>query len=98
MNIELYIWILVGGLFVLGLSCGFTYYKKDTPSQKQMIRDFLFGAAATGFLYPLIPESFDDMKEMFKSTANDIKTSIDKTELSLITLDDPRVKIGPPNF
>jgi len=98
MDLELCMWAIAGGLFVAALSSGIIYYNKDTPSNKQMLRDFLFGTAATGFLYPLIPESFDDIKILFKTTANEIKTTITSGDLSLTTLGDPGVKIGPPNF
>lgn len=87
MSLELFVWAIIGGLFVTILSASTTYYQKLVPSNKQLSRDFLIGAAFTGFLYPIIPESFDEIKTTFNSTAEAVIPSID-----------PGVKVGPANF
>jgi hypothetical protein len=94
MSLEIFLWIIVGGILVAGLGAGSLYYINETPTNKQLSRDFIIGALFTGFLYPLIPESFNEMKVILSSTAGDIKNTISNN--SGIT--DSDVKIGPANF
>ena len=85
----------MGGLFVAVLGAGSLYYVNEIPTNKQLSRDFIIGALFTGFLYPLIPESFNEMKGIISSTAGDLQTSlVTKT----ISGSDPDIKIGPANF
>jgi O-antigen/teichoic acid export membrane protein len=91
MSLELFVWAIVGGLFVTILSAVTSYYQKQTPSNKQLSRDFLIGAIFTGFVYPIIPESFNEIKSSIQSTA-------DKIQISGSSGIDPGVKVGPANF
>ena len=65
MSLELFVWAIVGGLFLTILSAVTTYYQKETPSNKQLSRDFLIGAIFTGFVYPIIPESLMKLKAQY---------------------------------
>ena len=91
MSLELFVWAIVGGLFLTILSAITTYYHKEIPSNKQLSRDFLIGAIFTGFVYPIIPESFDEIKSSIQSTA-------DKIQITSSPVIDPGVKVGPANF
>jgi hypothetical protein len=91
MTLELFVWAIVGGLFVTILSALTSYYQKQSPSNKQLSRDFLIGAIFTGFVYPIIPESFDEIKSSIQSTA-------DKIQITSSPVTDPGVKVGPANF
>jgi hypothetical protein len=93
-SLEVFVWAIVGGLFVAILSAAAVYYNNQLPTNKQLSRDFLIGSAFTGFLYPLIPESFDEIKNVVASTASELPTTLSG---SLVT-SDPGVKIGPANF
>jgi len=93
MSLEVFIWIVIGGIIVAALGAGSVYYVQETPTNKQLTRDFIIGAAFTGFLYPLIPESFDEMKSAITATAGELNT-----KLSSGSTLDPDVKIGPANF
>ena len=55
---EIIIWAVIGGLLVAALSGVAVFYNKETPTVKHLSRDFIIGAATTGFLYPLIPEDY----------------------------------------
>jgi hypothetical protein len=94
MSLEIFVWAIIGGIFVAFLGgCG-AYYINQIPTSKQLSRDFLIGAGFTGFLFPLIPESFNEIKETITSTAANIQMP---NVVSGITTD-PDVKIGPANF
>jgi formate/nitrite transporter FocA (FNT family) len=92
-SLEIFVWAIIGGLFVAILSAAAVYYNNQLPTNKQLSRDFLIGSAFTGFLYPLIPESFDEIKNIVTSTATDLKSAH-----SGLSSGDPGIKIGPPNF
>jgi hypothetical protein len=96
MDLEIFLWAIAGGLFIATISGTAAYYQKIVPSNKQLSRDFLLGAAFTGFLYPLIPESFDDIKDALKTTAGDIQNGISTRNITSGI--DPGVKVGPANF
>ena len=94
-GLEIFVWAIVGGAIVAGLSLVAGYSIKEVPSTKQISRDFLIGAVFTGFAYPLIPDTFDAMKTAATSTA----TTFDLTTLaSSASAFDPGVKVGPANF
>ena len=93
--LEVFIWAIAGGLLVTALSAAAVLYQKESPSNKQLSRDFLIGAAFTGFLYPLIPETFDEVRSALTTTAGGLQQSIVATTLSVA---DPGVKVGPANF
>jgi hypothetical protein len=97
MDLEVFMWAIAGGIFVSLLSAGAVYYQKDIPTNKQLGRDFLLGATVTGFLYPLIPESFDDIKGVIQTTAGGLQSGIANT-VNIGSSMDPGVKIGPANF
>jgi hypothetical protein len=90
MTLELFVWAIIGGIFVAILSIGGSYYLKETPSTKQLSRDFLIGASFTGLLFPLIPESFNEIKEVITTTAGTIQAGVPGI--------DQDIKIGPANF
>jgi hypothetical protein len=91
MSLEIFVWAVIGGVFVTLLSVGGSYYLNQSPSNKQLSRDFLIGAAFTGFLYPLIPDSFDEIKNVL--TAGELHT-----HSGGLVSGDPGIKIGPANF
>jgi hypothetical protein len=95
MSLEVFMWIIVGGLFVAVLGAGSLYYVNEIPTNKQLSRDFIIGALFTGFLYPLIPESFNEMKGIITSTAGDLQTTL---VTNAVSSSDPDIKIGPANF
>ena len=69
---------------------------------KHLSRDFILGAATTGFLYPLIPESFDDMKSVISTAGSDLGEKmvsvVTATAAAAGTSADPGVQVGPANF
>jgi hypothetical protein len=95
MTLDLFVWAIVGGLFLTVLSGLAAMYQGQEATNKQLSRDFLIGAVFTGFLFPLIPESFDEIKSTLTSTASDITSG---TGLGTLVISDPGVKIGPANF
>lgn len=96
MGLEVFIWAIIGGIIVAVLSGGAVYYTNDNtmPSKKQISRDFLIGAAVTGLLYPMIPESLDEIKDVISSTAGELQGMTTSPGLRL----DPGVQVGPANF
>lgn len=96
-SLEIFVWAIAGGTFVMVLSIAAAYSQKDTISKKQMSRDFLLGAAFTGFVYPLIPDTFSDIQCLVTSTAGDIQSSIVSVATSGASYD-PGVQVGPANF
>jgi formate/nitrite transporter FocA (FNT family) len=98
-SLEVFVWAIIGGLFVAALSAAAVYYNNELPTKKQLSRDFLIGSAFTGFLYPLIPETFDEVKNTVVSTASDIQKNVPSgLSGSIIQAGDPGIKIGPANF
>jgi len=103
--LELFVWAIVGGLIVAVLSAIAVYYNKEEPNMKHLSRDFILGAATTGFLYPLIPESFDDMKSVISTAGSDLGEKVGSV-ISATTAGasaagtglDPGVQVGPANF
>jgi hypothetical protein len=94
--LELFVWAIAGGLLVAGLSALAVLYNKEEFNMKHLSRDFILGAATTGFIYPLIPDSFDDVKSVVQSATSNMNLG---TELmSKLSASDPGVKIGPANF
>ena len=91
-SLEVFVWAIAGGFFVAILSAAAVLYQKETISNKQLSRDFLLGAAFTGFLYPLIPETFAEIKGTISTTAGGLQETFVTTSV------DPGVKIGPANF
>ena len=98
-GLEIFVWAIVGGTIVAVLSVIAAYSQKESPSTKRISRDFLIGAAFTGFAYPLIPDTFDAMKTAATSTASsfDLKSSLGNSS-SAVTAFDPGVKVGPADF
>jgi hypothetical protein len=94
---EIFVWAIIGGLFLTVLSGLAAMYQGQEATNKQLSRDFLIGAVFTGFLFPLIPESFDEIKTTITSTATGL-ASASGTGLGSITNVDPGVKVGPANF
>lgn len=94
-SLELFVWAIAGGVFVATITAAVAYYQKSAVSNKHLSRDFLLGAAFTGFVYPLIPDTFSDIKGVISSTAGGLQTSIVTAATSSY---DPGVKVGPANF
>ena len=95
---EIILWAVIGGLLVAVLSGVAVFYNKETPTVKHLSRDFIIGAATTGFLYPLIPDTFDDLKSSLGSIAGSGTGAIADSLKMATTSGDPGVKVGPPNF
>ena len=95
-TLEHILWAVIGGLIVAILTAGITVYNKESPNTKHLARDFILGSLTTGFLYPLIPESFDDMKQFVAASGTGL-TSITESIVSIKTMD-PGVEVGPANF
>jgi len=96
--LEVFIWAIAGGLLVAVLSASAALYIKETPSNKQLSRDFLIGAAFTGFLYPIIPETFAEVRGALTTTAGGLQESLVSAATTTLSVADPGVKIGPANF
>ena len=96
--LEIFVWAILGGLIVAGLSAAAAFSIKESPSTKQISRDFLIGAAFTGFAYPLIPETFDAMKTAATSTASSFDITTALASSASLAAFDPGVKVGPANF
>ncbi len=94
-SLEIFVWGIIGGLFLTILSALAAAYQGQETTNKQLSRDFLIGAVFTGFLFPLIPESFDEIKTTIASTASDLTSG---SGLGSLSNSDPGVKIGPANF
>jgi hypothetical protein len=92
-TLETFVWGIIGGLFLTILSALAAMYQGQQATNKQLSRDFLIGAVFTGFLFPLIPESFDEIKTTIASTASDLTSGS-----GLVSVTDPGVKVGPANF
>ena len=92
-SLELFVWAIAGGILVATLSALAVLYNKESLNTKHLSRDFILGAATTGFLYPLIPDSFDGIKSAVES-ANLGTELMSKLSSSA----DPGIKIGPANF
>lgn len=99
-SLEVFVWAIAGGFFIVIVSAATAYYQKSEPSKKQLSRDFLLGAAFTGFVYPLIPDTFDDMKGALASSASAAAAvaTAATSSTSLAAVLDPDVKVGPANF
>jgi len=95
-QLEVFLWAIFGGLFVVLLTAGTTFYKNGTQSTKQLSRDFILGALVTGILYPMLPESFNGVKDIL--TAEGIQGSIGSATITHSGSLDPGVQIGPANF
>jgi len=104
--LELFVWAIIGGLIVAVLSAIAIYYNKEEPNMRHLSRDFILGAATTGFLYPLIPESFDDMKALLSTAGSDLGDKVGSVITATATAAksaagtglDPGVQVGPANF
>ena len=99
-SLEVFVWAIAGGFFIVIVSAATAYYQKSEPSKKQLSRDFLLGAAFTGFVYPLIPDTFDDMKGALVSSASAAAAAaaVASAATGSTSLLDPDVKVGPANF
>jgi len=95
---EIILWAAIGGLILLVLSTAAAFYNKEVLTVKHMSRDFIIGAATTGFIYPLIPETFDDLKSSIVSLRGSSVGTIADTLNIAGGSADPGVKVGPPNF
>jgi hypothetical protein len=92
MTLELFVWAIVGGLFLALLGGAAVYYRTQTLSTKQLSRDFIVGAAVTGIMFPLLPETLSDMQGAIPTIHSETSTALASSGI------DPDVKIGPANF
>ena len=90
---ELFLWAIAGGLLVASLSAIAVLYNKEPMSTKHLSRDFILGTVLTGCIYPLIPETLQEI-----STAVTDKVSSVSSSVYLSSSSDPGVQVGPPNF
>ena len=89
-NLEVFVYAILGGLFVVLLSSGIRFYKSETPTTKELSRNFILGAAVTGFLYPNLPENLDGVKEILTAEGGPVSAKSVRFDLD--------VKVGPANF
>jgi len=96
-SLEIFVWAIAGGTFILLLTVCTSFIQNGrlVYSKKHLSRDFLLGAAFTGFVYPLLPETFDTMKGAISSTAGGAITAASDV---IAGSSDADVKIGPANF
>jgi hypothetical protein len=101
-TLEHLLWAAIGGLIVAILTAGISFYNKESPNAKHLSRDFILGSLTTGFLYPLIPESFDDIKNLVSTSGSGLTESLISTASNAIAntklSSDPGVHVGPANF
>ena len=89
---TLFVWAFLGGLFLAALGAGFLYYKTESYSKKQLSRDFILGTLLTGLLYPVLPESLNEIQTVLPSIPS---LTADIPHTSGL---DPGVQVGPANF
>ena len=97
MELQIFLWALAGGMLVAALSALALVVQKEQLNMRHMGRDFILGAAFTGLVYPLIPETFEEVKDVVTSKAGDLVSTVASTAV-IATSGDPGVQIGPPNF
>jgi hypothetical protein len=97
MELQIFLWALAGGMLVAALSAMVVVFQRDKPTIKHMGRDFILGAAFTGLVYPWIPETFEEVKEVVTAKAGDLVSTVATTAASAAS-GDPGVQIGPPKF
>lgn len=89
-NLELFVYAVLGGLFVVLVTSGIRFYKDESPTIKELSRNFILGAAVTGILYPNIPETLDGVKDILTAEGGPVSTKSVRF--------DSDVKVGPANF
>jgi len=94
MDFEIFLWALAGGILVAVVSAAAIYSQKEEMNVKKLSRDFLIGAAFTGFFYPMIPETFQEIQ----GSMSDAAAAVSKVATSRQLTVDSDIKIGPPNF
>jgi hypothetical protein len=94
MDFEIFLWALAGGILVAVVSAAAIYSQKEEMNVKKLSRDFLIGAAFTGFFYPMIPETFQEIQGSMSDAAAAVSKVATSTQLTV----DSDIKIGPPNF
>jgi len=94
MDFEIFLWALAGGILVAVVSAAAIYSQKEEMNVKKLSRDFLIGAAFTGFFYPMIPETFQEIQGSMSNAAAAVSKVATSTQLTV----DSDIKIGPPNF
>jgi hypothetical protein len=94
MDFEIFLWALAGGILVAVVSAAAIYSQKEEMNVKKLSRDFLIGAAFTGFFYPMIPETFQEIQGSMSDAAAAVSKAATSTQLTV----DSDIKIGPPNF
>lgn len=97
MDFEIFLWALAGGVLVAVVSAAAIYSQKEEMNVKKLSRDFLIGAAFTGFFYPMIPETFQEIQGSMSDAAAAVSKAASSAASSQLTVDSD-IKIGPPNF
>jgi hypothetical protein len=97
MDFEIFLWALAGGILVAVVSAAAIYSQKEEMNVKKLSRDFLIGAAFTGFFYPMIPETFQEIQGSMSDAAAAVSKAASSAASSQLTVDSD-IKIGPPNF
>jgi len=97
MDFEIFLWALAGGILVAVVSAAAIYSQKEEMNVKKLSRDFLIGAAFTGFIYPMIPETFQEIQGSMSDAAAAVSKAASSAASSQLTVDSD-IKIGPPNF
>jgi len=90
MSMELFLWAIAGGLLVACLSAIAVVYNKESVSTKHLSRDFILGTVLTGCIYPLIPETLQEISTAVTEKVSLVSSSYNSS--------DPGVQVGPPNF
>lgn len=99
--LELFVWAIAGGVFIVIITACTGYLQNNLPSKKHLSRDFLLGAAFTGFVFPLLPETFDTIGSTALGGAmatGEAMSSALAGAMSSGSVLDPDVKVGPANF
>ena len=97
MDMEIFLWALAGGMVVAVISAAAIYSQKEEMNMKKLSRDFLIGAAFTGFFYPMIPETFQEIQGTVSNAASAVSKAASSASSAALSVESD-VKIGPPNF
>ena len=97
MDMEIFLWALAGGMIVAVISAAAIYSQKEEMNMKKLSRDFLIGAAFTGFFYPMIPETFQEIQGTVSNAASVVSKAATSASVAALSVESD-VKIGPPNF
>lgn len=97
MELGFWIALLVGGLFVGGLSAGqqMFFSTEESFRMKPVARDFLFGAFLSSMVYYLMPETVLGLVEKGQETLQSAASVVQKGGLPSTDID---LHVGPARF